>query len=181
MQVVFSPVAVAPAVAPDTAKSALPSLWSVGRMEWEGVLERFCIADLCKSGPVMHTEPMQTATVNPLDLDIHDGTNFAPRHEVRDQAHLEQITASMITSGWTGAPIVADVETAQAITGSHRIVAAKAAGIDVPAVDVFDLAEACGIDLYDLIETYGALEDALPRLCALASAEIREAYGLDID
>ncbi|MER7126730.1 ParB/RepB/Spo0J family partition protein [Micrococcus luteus] len=122
-------------------------------------------------------------TANPLglDLDLHDGTQYAPRHEVRDVGHMEQIAASMTTHGWQGAPIVADTATAQAITGSHRIAAARLAEVDVPAVDVFDLAAACGIDLYGLIDTYGTLEDALPAFCAETPTDVREAYGLDID
>jgi ParB-like chromosome segregation protein Spo0J len=120
-------------------------------------------------------------TVNPLDLDLHDATSYTPRHEVRDQAHRDQIAASMTEHGWTGAPIVADTECWQAITGSHRLNAARMAEIDIPAVDIFDLADAAGVDLYDLIGTYGTLEDALPRFCAEVPSHVRDAYGLDID
>jgi hypothetical protein len=125
---------------------------------------------------------MQTATViNPLGLDIHDGDQYAPRHDVYDPAKRDQIAEHMSLHGWQGAPVVADTATAQAITGSHRVAAAGIADIEIPVVDVFDLADATGIDLYDLIDTYGGLEDALPRFCAEVPAAIREAYGLDID
>lgn len=124
---------------------------------------------------------MQTATAaNPLGLDLHDGTGFAPRHEVRDEIHRDTIAADMAANGWTGAPIVANVETTQAITGSHRIPAAAIAGIAVPAVDLAELCDACGIDLWEFAADYADLEDALPHLCDALPAEIREAYGLDI-
>ncbi|MGW4425795.1 hypothetical protein [Streptosporangium sp. NPDC004631] len=119
--------------------------------------------------------------INPLGLDLHDGTGYAPRHEVRNTLHMETIAADMTRDGWTGAPIVGRVDWAQAITGSHRIPAAALAGVDVPVVDIFDLADATGIDLDDLIATYGGLEEALPAFCAEVPADIAEAYGLDID
>jgi hypothetical protein len=119
-------------------------------------------------------------TVNPLNLDLHDGTNYTPRHEVRDQAHRDRIAAGMTAHGWVGAPIVADTECWQAITGSHRLNAAQATGINVPAVDIFDLADACGIDLCDLIAVHLTLEDALPHFCDSLPSDIRDAYGMDI-
>lgn len=128
----------------------------------------------------MHSRSMQMV-INPLGLDLHDGSGYAPRHEIRDPLHLETIAADMTRNGWSGAPIVARVDWAQAITGSHRIPAAALADIDIPVVDIFDLADACGVDLDDLIATYGGLEDALPAFCAEVPADIAEAYGLDID
>jgi hypothetical protein len=125
---------------------------------------------------------MQTAAlINPLGLDLHDGTHYAPRHEVYDPAKRDQLAADMTATGWQGAPIVADAETAQAITGSHRVSAANLAEIEIPAVDLADLTQACGIDLWEFVADYADLEDALPHLCAALPADVREAYGLDID
>lgn len=126
---------------------------------------------------------MQTAAlINPLGLDLHDGTGYAPRHDVYDPAKRDQIAADMTLQGWRGAPIVADVETAQAITGSHRVSAARLSGTAIPVVDLADLTEACGINLWDYVADYGDdLENALPHLCAELPADVREAYGLDID
>lgn len=61
-----------------------------------------------------------------------------PPHEVRDQRKLSKLTDSMIKNGWQGRPIlVVDLgQGDEAITGSHRIAAAKDAGIDVPVVRV---------------------------------------------
>ncbi|MEO3856264.1 ParB/RepB/Spo0J family partition protein [Acrocarpospora sp. B8E8] len=123
---------------------------------------------------------MQT-TANPLDLQIHNGHGFAPRHEVYDPAKRDQLAADMTANGWQGPPVVADVDTAQAITGSHRIPAARLADIAIPVVDIADLAEACGIDLWEFVADHGTLEDALPAFCAALPADVRDAYGLDID
>lgn len=58
-------------------------------------------------------------------------------HEVRDAEKLETLTGSMREAGWTGRPLIV-VEIAewyQAITGSHRLAAAEAAGIEeIPCV-----------------------------------------------
>lgn len=125
---------------------------------------------------------MQTAVIaNPLALDLHDGTHYAPRHDVYDPAKRDQIAADMTANGWQGAPIVADTTTCQAITGSHRISAARLADVEVPVVDLADLAAACGIDLWEFTADYVDLEDALPHLCAALPAFVRDAYGLDID
>lgn len=124
-----------------------------------------------------------TETANPLDLKVHDGTQYAPRHGVVDPAKRDRLAADMAANGWIGAPVVGDVETAQAITGSHRIPAAHAAGIEVPAVGLAELTAACGIDLWEFVATggYVDLEDALPHLCAALPGNIVEAYGLDIE
>lgn len=122
--------------------------------------------------------------VNPCGLAIYDGSQYAPRHEVYDPAKRDRLADALAARGWQGAPIVADVQTAQAITGSHRIAAARQAGVkEVPAVDIADLADAVGIDLWEYITEggYADLEDALPHLCADLPAEVVEAYGLDSD
>jgi len=119
---------------------------------------------------------------NPLNLPIHDGTQYAPRHEVYDPAKRDRLAADMATRGWADAPIVADVEAARAITGSHRIAAARITGTEVPAVDLAELCKACGIDLWEFVTDggYADLEDALPHLCAALPVGVAEAYGLDI-
>lgn len=61
---------------------------------------------------------------------------ITPPHEVRDAAKLAQLVESMRRDGWTGRPVViVDTGTWQAITGSHRIEAARILGIDVPTVE----------------------------------------------
>ena len=54
-------------------------------------------------------------------------------HAVRDAAHFEALAASMRAGGWQGRPILAfctEGEAPRPLTGSHRIAAARAAGLD---------------------------------------------------
>lgn len=65
----------------------------------------------------------------------HASTRLAsitPRHEVRDVAHRDAIAASMSEDGWIGRPLVV-VDSGDgylALTGSHRLAAARLAGLD---------------------------------------------------
>jgi hypothetical protein len=60
--------------------------------------------------------------------------SIVPPHGVRDKEKLLSLTKSMKDSGWQGRPIITyDVGRGEeALTGSHRIEAAKKANIDVP-------------------------------------------------
>jgi len=64
--------------------------------------------------------------------------SIEPPHEVRDKKKLTDLAKKMEKEGWQGRPILAiDLGRGQeALTGSHRIAAAKIAGIDVPVVMV---------------------------------------------
>lgn len=62
-----------------------------------------------------------------------------PLHEVRDPAKLVALTESMRRSGWQGRPLLVllDGDTRLARTGSHRLAAAIAAGLnEVPVIYV---------------------------------------------
>ena len=74
-----------------------------------------------------------------------------PMHEVRDEAKLQSIIASMESTGWTGRPVLVfdDAEGQyKAITGSHRIAAAKAVGIEIPVAIISD--DDCAIVIDEL-------------------------------
>ncbi len=63
-------------------------------------------------------------------------TGYEPRHEQRDEQKLAALVASMGERGWQGRPLLAydDGNGIHYLTGSHRIAAALALGIDqVPA------------------------------------------------
>lgn len=85
----------------------------------------------------------------------------------------------MAVRGWQGPPVVGRVDLAQAYTGIHRLAAAERAGVPVPVVDVFELADAVKVDLIALVEECGALDLAMPSFCAAVPDDVREAYGLD--
>jgi ParB-like nuclease domain len=87
-----------------------------------------------------------------------------PAHEVREAGKMAALTASMEQDGWQGRPllVIEYMDGYQAITGSHRIAAAEAAGIEeVPCVlvdrEAFDAAGYSVSDLYDDDVTHGIL------------------------
>lgn len=73
-----------------------------------------------------------------------------------DKAKVAKIAASMAESGWKGRPLVVFNSSSsglQALTGSHRIDAAKQVGVDIPVVEVDPR-------VYDHVDEYGnTIED----------------------
>lgn len=93
-----------------------------------------------------------------------------PMHEAIDADKLMELIAAMEMHGWVGAPVVCHGE--QALTGSHRMAAAREAGhVPVPRVDVSELCEAYGTDWDEVLAAHcddwywaaAALRDLLPR------------------
>lgn len=114
-----------------------------------------------------------------------------PPHAAEDEAKLERLTNAMRRDGWVGAPIVI-VERQDAdplaVTGSHRIEAARAAGIDVPAVLLADLFAEQGASLAGLIDEFqaagfdedSAINEATIRALDILPVDVTEHYGLDL-
>ena len=126
--------------------------------------------------------------VNPLGLTVEWRSSPTPMHEVTDRGHVLELAGAMERDGWNGAPIVADYELRcagqdKAYTGVHRLAAWPEAGHDeVPCVWIEDIAEAAGIDWPALMDEHdGDGYEAATDLCYQLPAEIREAYGLDVD
>lgn len=121
-----------------------------------------------------------------IEVTGRDAHRIQPWHEVQDEAKLVALVESMTSAGWLGAAVVV-VERADgdpvAVTGSHRIAAARLAGIEVPIVSVDDLLRAEGTSLAELDEAYGDLDgnhyEAILRLNEHLPAEVVEYYGLD--
>lgn len=70
-----------------------------------------------------------------------ENNQINPIHGTRDADKLEQLVISMRESGWQGRPILAIDEGEgiyQAITGSHRIAAAREAGINISCLIIED-------------------------------------------
>lgn len=83
--------------------------------------------------------------------DMTEVKRITPLHEVRDTEKLDSLVASMKKNGWQGRPILAyDIgDGLEALTGSHRIAAAKKAGIeDIPVLKISD-------DIANYIDDYG--------------------------
>lgn len=130
----------------------------------------------------MQTEAQLT---NPLGLDItFYGSGITPPHEVTDEAKRVELTASMDANGWTGAPIIADAETQQGYSGSHRIEAwahSDRHWQPIPVIWIDDLAAHHGISWDDLLDEYDG--DGIEAATALAYAlpsSATDAYGLDL-
>lgn len=66
--------------------------------------------------------------------DYKEATSIVPPHEIRDKEKVARLTDSMKKNGWQGRPILTvDLGAGhEALTGSHRIVAAQKAGVEVP-------------------------------------------------
>ena len=115
--------------------------------------------------------------------------NFQPYHETRERDKLNNLIASMSVNGWLGGPIVVDGE--QAITGSHRLAAARSVNkrweanedvqrVEVETVGIDELFTMAGLDFSatseaapEGIDYYLWLVNALPY-------SIREEYGIDL-
>lgn len=97
-------------------------------------------------------------TIDTLHL---DPATLRPPHAVTHPDHLAALTAGMRESGWWGRHILAfctDGEAPRPLTGSHRIAAARAAGLDTIPVLVlsgFDGDDADELALYEALD--GAL------------------------
>lgn len=61
-------------------------------------------------------------------------SEISPLHEVEDQEHLSALIASLYRKGWIGRPILATALDGEiiALTGSHRIAAARHNDMEVP-------------------------------------------------
>lgn len=112
-----------------------------------------------------------------------DATRISTPHEVRDSAKLAGLVESMRHEGWVGRPVLALSDPSQglrALTGSHRIAAARVAGVAVPALVIeqedlpagyeLDLALGCG-----LIVDGEAINDQNDMLAAIESIDAEAA------
>lgn len=126
-------------------------------------------------------EQRHDGTHNPLGIETTDATGYTTGQPDIDPDHVTEIAASMREHGWQGPPLVVLTDYARAYTGTHRLAAAEAAGLaEVPAVDLADLFDACGLDLWEVCDEQG-LSVLMDREQVLAHLpyETLEAYGLD--
>lgn len=102
-------------------------------------------------------------------------------HRPEDAVKLAALVSDMTQRGWMGAPVV--VLGDQALTGSHRIMAAIDADyVPIPRVQVDALCETYGIDWVELRDEHG--DDwyaAAAALRDLLSQEVVEYLGYDVD
>lgn len=104
--------------------------------------------------------------------------SLTPWNDVDDAEKLTALIASMEVDGWVGAPVVVDGD--QAVTGSHRIIAARQADIEVPTVDIRDLFANAGLDYDDVVEEYGGDRyEIVVRAEQFLPGDVVDQYGLD--
>lgn len=134
---------------------------------------------------------MQTAEItNPLGLDITWVRDIEQLHDAFEAEKVTEITASMNTHGWIGAPLVGSRALNahgqdRAYTGSHRWQAWRDSDRydqPMPVVFIEDICEAHGVDFDALLDEYeGSDFEAVAAAADLLPAETVEAYGLDLD
>jgi len=81
-------------------------------------------------------------------------SSIKSRHGVAEPRKFRRLTASMATRGWVGRPLLAvpSGDGFRALTGSHRIAAARAASLETVPVHVVDIsAHVAGGDLRCLL------------------------------
>lgn len=107
-----------------------------------------------------------------------------PLHEVRDEAKLEALIASMIVNGWQGRPVLAiDCgDYLQALTGSHRIAAAEAAEIEVETLTISQPTLSDDAELSELFSSLidGGDEERIEALRALVERGAVKQAALDL-
>jgi hypothetical protein len=98
-----------------------------------------------------------------------------PLHHVRDPEKLAALVASMRIDGWTGRPILAyrgPGDDILALTASHRLAAARVAGLDeIPVLVLEDLEDETVEDRYG---------DDVPMMEALANPLMDDEDRLDL-
>jgi hypothetical protein len=116
-----------------------------------------------------------------------DATRIQPRHEIRDEDKLADLVESLTAHGWQGPPIVTipgedfgwGPGDPRAITGSHRIGAARQVDIEIPTIDLDEILAAHGTSLAALTAEYGDEDEAIIRLSCHLPAHVVVYYGLD--
>lgn len=108
---------------------------------------------------------------------------FEPPHEVRDEQKVADLVASLDTYGWDGPPLLVEGECA--VTGSHRIPAVDVltrggTSLEVPVLDIAELAADYGIDWQLLRKQHPYLEEAAQQLAELLPSEVVATLGMDL-
>lgn len=96
-------------------------------------------------------------------------TEMIPPHGVENHKLLTTLTETMKRHGWEGRPIL--VVNGACWTGSHRIAAAVAAGLDEVPVLAVEIPE-------DVLVDFGSVTDDDDRLALLEAADETEAAWL---
>ena len=109
------------------------------------------------------------------------GLNETAGHPI-DRAKVEALAESIERDGWVGAPIL--TYGGMALTGTHRLEAAREIGLDVPTLDLTDITD----DADAMVESVAVdnSSDITPQIAAAVFAvavgpERADELGLDLD
>jgi ParB-like chromosome segregation protein Spo0J len=118
---------------------------------------------------------------------MRDPNRIRPWQPVFDETLLDHLVDAMTRHGWKGAPllVIGHGDDPLAITGSHRIEAARQVGIDVPTHDLHDLLAEHGLNLAVLDAATGVPAgddfhyETVVRLPLFLPAVVVAFYGID--
>lgn len=108
--------------------------------------------------------------------------NETGSHEAPDPDDVAELAESMTENGWQGAPILAYA--GSALTGTHRIAAAREAGVNVNVLDLNDILDDAG----SVIQTVQSDNEwaewsqvAAAVMTEVLGQNLAEALGMDLD
>lgn len=108
-------------------------------------------------------------------------------HAFPDPAHVSKLAAAMTQTGWVGAPVLTfTADVVCAVTGTHRIAAARQTGTDVPTLDLAEVTDDTMIGIAERVEAATGywpsdLEIATIGFAQALTDEQIAAHGLDTD
>ena len=120
------------------------------------------------------SDPMMMAEfVDPTDIICLNEYTF----HTTDEAFVLELEVDMAQRGWQGSPVI--VSQGHAVNGTHRILAARRAGIDIFVLDLEDLIT----DFTQVLEDVMILTDLdFPQAVTLiARLVLPQHWGLDLD
>lgn len=111
------------------------------------------------------------------------GLRILPLHEITDQDKLERLTRGMRQDGWIGRKIVAlhCGDHLQAITGTHRLAAAEAAGVQPEVLIVEQPIYDGSYQSYRQCELWGQLVEGCDDLRLEAAEELHRRGEIDAE
>ncbi|CRK59100.1 hypothetical protein [Alloactinosynnema sp. L-07] len=118
---------------------------------------------------------MRTAELIDSLTETRDG-GIDPVHHVTDRAKLAVLVTDMDEHGWVGPPLLVDGE--QALTGAHRLVAARETFTPMPRVDIGELCDALGLKWAELRHPDGDIDANLDIAAEHLPTEIADYLGV---
>jgi len=114
-------------------------------------------------------------------------TSIIALNEYTSHAHPEadkvaELATEMAANGWVGAPVLT-YNAEFAMTGTHRIAAAREAGIEIPTMDLAEVVDDADERIMEIQSELGGegLEIAAALMVIALGEDRAEELGLDLD